>query len=950
MHVPEQDTRVVELRVHGVLGATGPKLTDSVESVDVAGDGVGRVVRPADRLRRPVPGPTLRSGNRTVSRIVEGYVWGGMTSGGLGKATWAMLFPFALANVAHWMLPPVRPESRASAVLGRAARALLRLAAMLLTMLFVAQLTVVTLDVFAAQCLRPGSGCVSFVPDFVRDLDALRVWIGLLPVALITLLMYRLSSVSWQVTAGSSASSRQGAPRPSARAPMLPGANVVSDPDTPALRALHTTAALSTVTLLFQGGPFMVSTDPRWIVALALVGVSLIGCVLLDDPEGMWATAPRTHRNSLLWRTARRVLITTAALTLGSAAFAPGQLRGPLPGSGPAVDALTVALGISCLALAVLLVPAARLAKPMWARLPRQLRPWAGGWLAAPIVFLAAMLGTGFGAGLALTARQALGVEQLRLPTAYQDVTTFWGTTAVFAALIALVTIPGMLLWRWRKAWSGDSVPSEVGLLHAGRYKDRHAAASAWLWSRMQQRYTHFALLLIAGVLLASTGLTAVSRLAGFPRAVWADWLSGLGVVALAGLAIGLLRMVFLAAKERHAARYLGVLCDLTLFWPREAHPVVPPCYALKVIPELVARAQEHLSDPNTRVVLVGHSQGSLLVTVAAARLLESLPEADRHRVGLVTAGSQLQWAYSRAFPAVVSHDALRDLSGMLGGRWRALCRGTDAMGGAVTTWSRHVYDGSLLGVGFQADGRSGPLPPATRGPTGALVLGGDHWLPDPQRGPVSCRRWVPGVMRHTDYAGDPEWDRAVAMAAGLELPEQDTVLGLTEHVTASTGPRAGEAARVPTRRDRRAPPHTAETRRTDESDTEGNAEARRAPVGNGAGGDDTPRETEAIGLEPVTAEPARAGTGGAVDAIPRGRLSQVTESATSAGGAETAMHETAVREVVRDEEAARSDAAKPAPSSDRTGSNDPAPLPEITEPAGRAAPWERAQGLHPPE
>ena len=31
-------------------------------------------------------------------------------------------------------------------------------------------------------------------------------------------------------------------------------------------------------------------------------------------------------------------------------------------------------------------------------------------------------------------------------------------------------------------------------------------------------------------------------------------------------------------------------------------------------------------------------------------------------RVGLVTAGSQLQWAYSRAFPAVVPHDSLRDL------------------------------------------------------------------------------------------------------------------------------------------------------------------------------------------------------------------------------------------------------------------------------------------------
>jgi hypothetical protein len=48
-------------------------------------------------------------------------------------------------------------------------------------------------------------------------------------------------------------------------------------------------------------------------------------------------------------------------------------------------------------------------------------------------------------------------------------------------------------------------------------------------------------------------------------------------------------------------------------------------------------------------------------------------------------------------------------------------------------------------------------------------VLGGDHWLPDPQRGPFQGRRWAPGVNRHADYTSDPEWDRAVAIAAGLE-------------------------------------------------------------------------------------------------------------------------------------------------------------------------------------
>jgi hypothetical protein len=246
-------------------------------------------------------------------------------------------------------------------------------------------------------------------------------------------------------------------------------------------------------------------------------------------------------------------------------------------------------------------------------------------------------------------------------------------------------------------------------------------------------------------------------------------------VAALALLALGLLRAVYLAARRPQSGRRLGIMADIASFWPREAHPVVPPCYALKVVPELVARTREHLRDRGTRVVLTGHSQGSLLVAVAAARLLEVLPEEDRERVGLLTAGSQLQWAYPRAFPAVVPHSSLAALAGGLDGRWRALCRGTDPLGGAVTTWGRQVFDGMLLGVGYLPDGTEGALPPAVRGPNGALVLGGDHWLPDPQRGPFPGRRWASGVSGHADYTADPEWDRAVAMAAGLTRPDTPT-------------------------------------------------------------------------------------------------------------------------------------------------------------------------------
>jgi len=284
--------------------------------------------------------------------------------------------------------------------------------------------------------------------------------------------------------------------------------------------------------------------------------------------------------------------------------------------------------------------------------------------------------------------------------------------------------------------------------------------------------HLHHVLLAAAFVLTLGAAVALPVRVFELSLPQWTDPLSGIGVLSLGVLAGALLRAVYNAARAPVAGRQLGVITDLASFWPREAHPIVPPCYAMKVAPELAARTVEHLREPDTRVVLTGDSHGSLLVAVAAARLLNSLDEPQRRRIGLVTVGSQLRWAYCRAFPAVLPQRALGTLAGELGTRWRSLCRGSDALGGAVTTWDQQVYGSDLLGVGLRADGTAGPLAPATRAPSGALVLGLDHWLPDPAAGPVQGRRWAPGVQGHANYTADPEWDRAVAMAAGLDPAE----------------------------------------------------------------------------------------------------------------------------------------------------------------------------------
>jgi hypothetical protein len=359
--------------------------------------------------------------------------------------------------------------------------------------------------------------------------------------------------------------------------------------------------------------------------------------------------------------------------------------------------------------------------------------------------------------------RKLLGTEGMEVPPGYLPVTLLWGAAAALGVVVALVAAPVALV-RLRTIES-----AEATLLGS--------PVREWRLAGWHRQHLHHIVLASAAVLCAGAVVAIWLRVVGVPD--YLRPLSTVGVVTLGALAGGLLRAVYNAAKAPDAGRQLGVLADLACFWPREAHPIVPPCYAVKVAPEVAARAVWHLREPGTQVVLIGESHGSLLVAVAAARLLNSLNEPERRRIGVVTVGSQLQWAYSRAFPAVLPFDALGTLAGELGTRWRSLCRGTDIVGGAVTTWRRQVYEDSLLGMGFRADGTPGPLAAAVRGPHGALVLGLDHWLPDPRTEPIAGRRWTPGLQRHRDYAADPEWDRAVAMAAGFDPSDPPTLFPL---------------------------------------------------------------------------------------------------------------------------------------------------------------------------
>lgn len=181
---------------------------------------------------------------------------------------------------------------------------------------------------------------------------------------------------------------------------------------------------------------------------------------------------------------------------------------------------------------------------------------------------------------------------------------------------------------------------------------------------RVRAAYAHRAerlLELVGGVTVASvlallclsaTGLppgTLVSTLLPGWRSDLPHLLASLSLYVVLGLSAGLVLLSSYVRRSEATRKAVGILWDLTTFWPRAAHPLSPPCYAERVVPELTARISWGLRRGGI-VVVSGHSQGSL---IAAATLIRMEP-TDLDRVRFVTYGSQLRALYGRIFPAVL--------------------------------------------------------------------------------------------------------------------------------------------------------------------------------------------------------------------------------------------------------------------------------------------------------
>ena len=236
-----------------------------------------------------------------------------------------------------------------------------------------------------------------------------------------------------------------------------------------------------------------------------------------------------------------------------------------------------------------------------------------------------------------------------------------WAPLAQTAWLVALAgwLVVALLLFRRSRPQLDALVDAEIPARdRADCRKARRRAAFAHRAERLLDGMGVITSVLAIGLVVVSAGGKAPWERFEFLRPF-----ATLGMYVALALGLGLVLLFSRVRTSEGTRKAVGVLWDLTTFWPRAAHPLAPPCYAERVVPELRTRVDWALHFPKdgkdlragNRVVLSGHSQGSVIVCA----LISRLPPADLHRVRVITYGSQIRALYGRIFPAVFGPDEI---------------------------------------------------------------------------------------------------------------------------------------------------------------------------------------------------------------------------------------------------------------------------------------------------
>ncbi|WP_367123181.1 hypothetical protein [Streptomyces phytohabitans] len=778
----------LELLVHGVGGTTPQEMLNDPRTERVSGDGTAAVHRRADDVDAEE-----RPADYAEQPIPEAYCWSNLTSGNSARALWLLLLPFMVANLAHWARPSADPRGRAV----RAHGVLVRLLSLSLTVLLVAAACQVALDLFAWQCA--GTPDCSTGRDWLGflavDADGTGGWwsqpgrrlvvAALVPTAL-TVLLWWLSHRTWSAYESQPPLRRpvaedapEGAARPALCLPgFWYGRRLVAR-----LRAAHTAAGLLTVAAALTAATARFDGGSGGTGALDATGLALAALIAAGAAWATYAVCRRGRKerqpDDTLDRVTVRLLPAAAGAVLALAAAhafwsRPGwRSTGQLPGD-ETFAVLAVVQGTLIVALAALGVRLHRAS-----RVPRTA---LAGLAPAAVAMLACGLGGLMSGGVTQWVSDRLDGSIPGPPTLLT-----WQASAIPVLLgIVLVVLLGLLV---RVRRSGSRLVPHLHEGYAAEDADRDESRSRRIAGAIAR----------AGVTDTApplVGLVAAVALALGAAAVLGTWLTGDvpgtaadgapdvvdgladSVQALGSWLVGFGFLLLLttgrrAYRDASARRTIGILWDVGTFWPRAAHPFAPPCYAERAVPDLVWRMATWTHErPDGRLVISGHSQGSVL---AAAAVWQLDPDTRRH-VALLTYGSPLERLYGRWFPAYFGPDELASLHREVD-CWRNLWRLTDPIGGPVR---------------LPGD----TAPDVDRGP-----------LLDPLAYGRTVRQPLPApILGHSDYQADPafEEERSGLLARlrrGRRVPAQQGA------ATAGAGPGTAGAEAPGAARPRPEPP-----------------------------------------------------------------------------------------------------------------------------------------------
>ena len=749
------EQQITELRIHGVSGSDGPTMLEHPEALQVAGDTVTGFFR-----RWSPDGPARPS----VPWKLEAYSWGGLTEAPLASASWLLLAPFMMYNVAYFMLPPeVGPGGGPPPMVSeptphlrdgparRAAGLLLRLLALAATVQFVSAAVVVVVSTVAWQA----AGQAGMLPGWLGWFGAWTAgWRVALALAAVAALVAALWWVSVRTEHKYEARTSTAQPEPNAMWPLTQPGFWRGRALVRRQRELHSAAACAAAALI---GAVPGTAAARWVAvgfaaAVLTAAAAMITLPMADRHEISMVQGgdPQDEAGGLC----RGVLIAAAAALILTAVIGgiTDRLHGPQPGALPGLPGfLAVLLAVQVALVAALTVIVAVLARRARAAGRYEtVPPYLRGGLAALVALLGLCLGGILTSVLCFGVTRILGTP---VPSGFvfdtapaSALAVPWPIYAFGAAPFGLLVgaaAAAVLLWRrYRGHHSAFQTrtadgPSPVAAAYNGpdsagagsRGDDtsyagnRGAIAKTWAIALLTDEAADVTALAVGATMIAVVVVEILAAVyagpPGHPGQL-TGWLHGLAsVVALAGVLVAGWLVVLLRSAYTDTARRktIGSIWDVATFWPRAVHPLAPPCYAERAVPEVVDRirlltghvGRDHddvarlhvaaglpdlartrgITVPAGPLLLTGYSQGSVI----APAVIAQLPRDVLGDVALLTLACPARRLYGRAFPAYFGGhqlDVLRDLlhagpvpygSGRAGGRWKNLRRRSDYIG-----------------------------------------------------------------------------------------------------------------------------------------------------------------------------------------------------------------------------------------------------------------------------